>query len=253
MKPRIIFFSLFLAGLSQSLAFAASLETDFQKANQLYREGKFSDSILIYENLAKTYPNRSSIDFNLGNAYFRDGKIGRSILAYERAKFLNPRDQDVRYNLSHVNELLEYRIKDKRNWYIQWGEKILGYFSVHEILLAFLLSYGLFMLSLIYTALFRRGLEWGGLRTALLTLVIFLGVLYGVKHVQTHVIREAIVMARDAEVHYGPSETDQVALRLGEGLKVYVVDHRENWSRVWLTNGESGWMPEDQMAEVRLS
>ena len=71
------------------------------------------------------------------------------------------------------------------------------------------------------------------------------------KQIDTSVMRDAIVMSKEAEVRYGPSENDQVAFRLGEGLKVYVVDHREDWSRVILVNGDGGWVQSNQIAEVR--
>ncbi|MSR76671.1 MAG: tetratricopeptide repeat protein [Candidatus Omnitrophica bacterium] len=251
MKIRTFVIFLLMAGTGCGLALAGSFSEDFQNANGLYRAGKFSEAIVLYEKLADHYPAQGEIYFNLGNACFRSGKMGASILAYEQAKFLNPRDRDTRHNLAHVRGLLEYRIKDKRNWYIQFGEKLLGYFTVNEVLLGFLFLYGLFMASWILTLFFRRGLEWGWIIQSLLSMAIFSGALYGAKHIQTHVIREAIVTVKDAEIHYGPSDSDLVALRLGEGLKVYVIDHRDSWSRVWLTNGEGGWMANNQISGVR--
>ena len=90
----------------------------------------------------------------------------------------------------------------------------------------------------------------GGVARYLGGLLAVLCVLFVAKHVETHIIRDAIVLAKEAEVHYGPSIHDQVAFRLGEGLKVYVLDSRKDWSRILLNNGESGWVKNKEIAEV---
>ncbi len=71
------------------------------------------------------------------------------------------------------------------------------------------------------------------------------------KQVQSNLIREAIVMQKECEARYGPSEHDQVAFKMGEGIKVFVMDRREDWDRILLTNGESGWVKQSDIAEVR--
>ena len=53
--------------------------------------------------------------------------------------------------------------------------------------------------------------------------------------------REAVVVVPKAEVRYGPSNADKVAFRLVEGLKVRVLQAREDWCLVGLVNGDSGW------------
>ncbi|MEK7243343.1 MAG: tetratricopeptide repeat protein [Thermodesulfobacteriota bacterium] len=57
--------------------------------------------------------------YNLGNSYFKTKKIGLAILAYERARLLEPRNSDILYNLNYAKGILEYKIEDKRNWYLK--------------------------------------------------------------------------------------------------------------------------------------
>src|ERR1041384_66422 len=89
---------LFCAGLS----FGSSLD-DFKAANQLYNDGKFAESIGIYE---KIEPKTAHVYYNLGNAYFRNNQLGNAILNYERARALSPRDPDVLANLKFAQERL---------------------------------------------------------------------------------------------------------------------------------------------------
>ena len=235
----------------KAFAWDAQTVAQFNKANQSYREGHFKDAIAGYRALTEKYPGAGVFFYNLGNSFYRIKDTGSAILAYERARMLDPRDADIRNNLHFVRGLLEYRIEDKRNWYVRAGERLLGCFTGREITFLAALAYFLFMTSWAFVLFFRRDAVFGWKRKSLLVFLIFTAFLAGAKHVQLNVIRDAIVMAKEAEVRYGPSENDKVAFRLGEGLKVYVVDVREDWSRILLANGESGWVPSGRIAEVR--
>jgi len=236
----------------QALAWDAESVEMFNDANQLYRDQKFEEARYLYETLAQKYPETSTFYFNLGNTQFRLGKLGETILNYERALMLNPRDQDTRANLNYVESLLEYRIEDERNWYLKTGEDILKRVKEKEVLIVVLSLLSLFLLTMAFSVYFRPGAKWGALRKTLLFLVVVALGVYALRSVQQNVIRDAVVMVKEAEVRYGPSPNDQIAFRLGEGLKVYVTDKRKSWSRILLTNGETGWVKNAQINEVNL-
>lgn len=222
----------------------------FGKANEAYREGRFGEAAEAYTQLSERYPGTAAFFYNLGNSYFRSGSLGAAILAYERALLLKPRDRDTRRNLSYVKGLLEYRVEDKRNWYLRAGEAVLKRFTEEEVHFLTLFTFFLFLSSWAFVLFFRPGMPWGWWRKTSLTVAAVFFLLFVSKSVEMHVIRDAIVMSKEAEVRYGPSQSDQVAFRLGEGLKVYVIDRRENWSRIVLSNGETGWVQNRQIAEV---
>lgn len=222
----------------------------FQEANQNYKNSKFKKAVEQYQQLTERYPNEAAFQYNLGNALFRTKAQGLSILAYERAKLNDPRSKDIRDNLKYVTEALEYRVDDKRNWYVQKGDELLMYMRIEEAYLLMAVMLCLLLLSWVYSSYFKAGQPWGWFRKTLLVLFCFSLVVVGLKHVDRNIIRDAIVIAKEAEVRYGPSVEDQMAFELGEGLKVYVIDTRENWSRVILTNKETGWMKNSQIAKV---
>lgn len=246
---------IFLLLVSGNLAFAWTSQevSDIKKANQSYRNGNFKEAASFYEGLSEKHPESGVLAFNLGNAYHRLGKPGKAILAYERARRVDPRAPDIRYNLNYLRGLLQYKIEDRRNWYLRAFEEILNTFTEKEILLGGLAVYFLLMASWVIAIFFQDGAPWGFWRKAFLTTcVLFLAVM-GAKNVQAHWLRGAIVTVREAQVRYGPSESDQLAFRLGEGLKLYVMARRDEWSRVLLTNGESGWIRNDQIEEFQTS
>ena len=205
------------------------------------------------EALLKSHPQVAILFYNLGNSYFRMGALGPAILAYERAKLFQPRDWDILYNLGHVRSLLEYRVEDKRNWYLKAFEEGLNAFTEKEVIFSVFVFYFLLMASWAWAVFFRKGELWGWKRKLLLTFTLVFVALMAAKNVQAHWLRGAIVTSPEAQIRYGPSDSDQLAFRLKEGLKLYVLDHRDEWSRVFLTNGESGWVRNDQIEEFRPS
>lgn len=222
----------------------------FDTANQLYREGKFKEASEQYLGLLKYDPRSASVLYNLGNCYFRLGEKGRAVHAYESALANAPRNQDIRSNLAYVRSTLEYRMDDKRSGYVKTGEEILSYLTLDESLLIFLGFLTVLLMTWVFVILTKPGMPWGWWRKLLLFLSLIGLLLYVGKYYQMQVVRTAVVIPKEVEVRYGPSLTDQIAFRLGEGLKLYVMSKRENWSRVLVPNGETGWIKNSEIAEV---
>lgn len=222
----------------------------FEKANLAYREGKFDEAEALYKALVEKYPNEAAFSYNLGNALHRKGERGTAIAAYERALRRAPRQDDVRFNLGYVRGLLDYKVEDKRFWLIRYAEFFLRQLTTREIQLFASVSGFLFLGSWAFLLFLKPELEWGRVMKFLLILALAGGVLAAVKGAQQTFYREAIVTAEESQVYYGPSVNDQAAFRLGEGIKVYIVDTREGWSRILIASGESGWIQSDQVADI---
>ena len=238
--------------IAAASAVAAEKGPDFQAANTSYRTGDYAKAASLYEALIAQAPQVAAYYYNLGNAEVRLGKLSAAILNYEKALILEPRDEDVRRNLSHARELLEYRVDDSRNWYLKATDAVLRYITQRESILVVLVVVFVFLLSGIVHFLSGRGLFWNMGRKFVFLLLVLVGLVAFGKHVQRDLISDAIVMQKECEARYGPSEHDQVAFRMGEGIKVFVMDRREDWSRVLLTNGESGWVKSSDIAEVKI-
>ncbi|MDD5216812.1 MAG: SH3 domain-containing protein [Candidatus Omnitrophica bacterium] len=222
----------------------------FEKANEAYRSGHFQEAMEDYRDLSKKYPQTGIFCYNLGNSYFRLGQIGMSIWAYERGLLSDPRNHDIRSNLKYVRSLLEYRIDDNRNWYLRVSVWFLERLTTREVKMLLAFCYFLLMSSWGLALYFWRDAPWRWKRKTLAVLLGLALLLFIAKYWETRVFRDAIVITQQAEIRYGPSESDQVAFRLGEGLNVSVVDQREDWSRIVLVNGEGGWVKNDQIVQV---
>ncbi len=244
----LLIFTVFLT--PQAFAVSKADAEVFKKANQDYRKGDFKLAAEAYENLSDKYPDQAVFYYNLGNALHKLGKLGPTIVAYEQALALDPRNQDVRANLKFVRGLVQYRVDDKRNWYLKAAQELLNYFTEKEVISLVLFTYFILASGWAFVLFFKNGAPWGIKRRMLLIISAAFFLVGLAKNIETHFIRDAIVTANEAAARYGPSEADKVAFRVGEGVKVYVVDKRDDWSRVLLNNGESGWVPNTQIIEV---
>lgn len=236
--------------MQAGFVWAAEAMSSFDEANQSYRDGNYEEAARLYTRTLEENPDSGNLYYNLGNAYFRLNKLGLAILNYEKALHRSPRDADIRYNLNYARGLLEYKVEDKRNWYMKAVEAFLQYFRWEEVILGTLISYLLVVGSWVFVLFFANGLPWGWGRKALIVLFLISLIFLGAKNIERNMMRDAIVLEKNVSVHYGPSSADQVAFQMGEGLKVYVMDRREKWSRILLASGESGWVPSSQISEV---
>lgn len=245
----ILVFSLFASSVAFAGGFAEGDKKLLAQAGDDYRNKKYAESAEVYETLSHKYPEKADLFYNLGASLHRLGKTGSCIWAFEKAKTLAPRDKDIQENLYFLKSLLEYKITDKRGWYLKAYINLLEFFTEEEIYSVALFFYFSFLCSWIIAKMKHKH-SWGFFRK---TLLVFLGlsiILAASKHVESNMFRGAIVIQKNAEVRYGPSEQDQLAFKLPEGMKVYVVENREDWSRILLVNGESGWIPQSTIRVI---
>ena len=231
----------------------ANAPTDFKQANDLYRAGKFVEAAKLYEGLSAGAADseRVLLFYNAANSYYRAGQINQAIWSYERALFINPWFSDARYNLKSVRSKIEYKIEDHRNVFMHVHDLALKWFKTAHLALAALIFSLIFLISSAFW--FRnpnREHFWAFPRGEVFAACLFFAVLCGANYLYSQIYAEAIVLAAEAEVRYGPSMDNQSLMKLGGGLKVFVVDAREDWSRVVTWNGETGWIKNSELGRV---
>ncbi|HEX9252844.1 MAG TPA: tetratricopeptide repeat protein, partial [Ignavibacteriaceae bacterium] len=63
----------------------ADVNSEMQKANELYKNNQYQLAIDEYNKLISQGYEGASLYYNLGNAHYRLGKVGYAILYYEKA------------------------------------------------------------------------------------------------------------------------------------------------------------------------
>ena len=231
------------------VASAASWPERFKEANLLYRNGKYAQAAAAYEDAVKLKPVAEAY-YNLGNAYFKDKKLGLAILNYERARNLAPRDRDTRANLAYANHLIEYKIEDKRNWYFRKTAQLLSYVTFSECWVLALGAYLIFIAGFLISFLRRKPFAFGTSGVLAVVFVLFCSFPLILKYGESGAVRHGVVTDAQAEVRYGPTNSDRIAFRLVEGLEISINDQKQDWYRIQLNDGRSGWVPASQVTPI---
>ena len=239
-----LFFLICAIGSFSQISEAEDLKALFVKANEAYRNQDYEHALTDYGQLSEQ-THAPEIYYNLGNVAFKMKKIGLAILSYERARKLDPRNSDIVKNLKQAKELVEYRVEDKRGWYVQQLSEFLKYFKWKECLIALLLNY-FFLLVVWFVELFSKGkVSFARVKSIVTSVFIILIISASAKFYQTNITKEGVVVKGKVDVRYGPSPNDKLAFNLTEGISFRVEDELDNWYRISLVNGESGWVARD--------
>src|SRR3989454_268591 len=92
--------------LRRDASWAGDLSAEFDRANKLYEERKYSEAVAAYAGLVNAGRVSTALYFNLANALYKAGQSGRALAWYRRAEALAPRDPDVQANLQFLRKNL---------------------------------------------------------------------------------------------------------------------------------------------------
>ncbi|MCA9396100.1 MAG: tetratricopeptide repeat protein [Candidatus Omnitrophica bacterium] len=147
MKYVIIVFIILAAQISAPAVHAESAYSSVRKGNQLYSEGKFTESFEQYSQAKQSDAEDPKIDFNMGsasyqdqkyeqaerffgsippgskelataskynygNALFMQGRLKEAESAFEAVVRMNPDDKDAKYNLEYTRKRMEEMSKE---------------------------------------------------------------------------------------------------------------------------------------------
>ena len=238
--------SLFFGIWSGSQVFAQSPESLFSQANGLYQQQQFEDGIELYQQILSMGFESKEIYFNLGNCYYRLEDIGKSILFYEKALKLDPNDADVRYNLDLANLKVIDRLElPPRFFLFEWWDAIKNYYSLPQLtrLVALLFVLCIFLL---VTWLFikRDRIRFWILSAASVIglLTIFYAYILTIQSQSFINHRYAVILVSTVTVVSAPDENSTDVFILHEGVKVHLDESRQEWVKISLPDGKSGWL-----------
>ncbi len=236
-----ILMTLFLGVLTQGWLCAQPADA----AEELYRQGKFSDALTAYETRLKNAPNNPFLYYNIGNCYFKMGSTGLAVANYYRAFRLAPRDADVRHNLTLALETA--------------GEKLVPG-GVPEILhkAFFYLSYNelkglaavcLWLFSVLACVwLLKRRL---GRAAAFMLAALAVTGAWTYLRARAEAQQLAVVAAPVAEIRSGPGTNFPASANLAQGHLVTVQDTRDAWDEVIVkSQGIQGWIKAESLEKI---
>jgi tetratricopeptide (TPR) repeat protein len=227
--------------LSESRLTADALN-DFNAANRLYAEGKYSDAANLYEIILQHGVVSPALLFNAGNAEFKAGHLGNAIAAYRQAELLTPRDAELRANLAFVRNQVQGAMLRESSW-----QKWVSTLTLNE---------GTILTAVFFWALFAL-LALRQLKPALapklhtatrlaMALTIFSATILGLQAANHFTASVAVVTAADATARSGPFDDAQSVFTARDGAELKVLQKHDDWVQVANNAGKIGWLNQKQ-------
>ena len=223
----------------------------FNQANDLYRQGRYREATPLYEKLVSEGAISTSLYYNLANVYFKQGQIGKAILFYERAIRLAPKDKEILGNLSYAREFVQDKVTGPEP--SAWMRRLVYVYELLTLNMTVLLSsLFYFILTLVVCILIVRPASGRAMRKWFILFSVLLSLslsLLGAKLFSER-YSQAIIVAREVEVRYGPSLQETKAFLLHEGTSCAIREISGEWVLIWLPNDRGGWVPRESLEQI---
>ena len=237
---------LFLLLIIANSVTAQNVDSLFVSANNLYKNGKFNEAILLYKKVESKALVSSELYYNLGNSYYKLNKVGPSIYYYEKALKLNPLNEDVKNNLIFAKRLALDNIEQLPQTLLQkfntnYLQKLsYNQWAIVAIIFSVLASL-LFLLFYFAEGSSKKRFYFTTSIVSFIILITSLFITYNQYNLSKNKI-EAIVFAEKTDVRNAPTLNSEEVFTLHEGTKVFVLDGVDNWKKIKIKDGKLGWV-----------
>lgn len=223
--------------------------TDPDAAQALYQK-----SVMRYERIVKGGNiGNGKLFYNIGNVYFHMKDIGRAILNYRRAEQYIPNDPNLRQNLDYARSIRMDRIGEKQETRILKTLFFWHYdLSTRTRVIIFTFSFSLLWTLAVMRLFIRRSsLLW------LLAFTIFISTLFAGSLVSETIylrkVRPGVIISSKVVARKGNSDTYEPSFKdpLHSGTEFTLIEKRENWYQIELSDSRKCWVPEKDIEFVR--
>ncbi|MDF0707081.1 tetratricopeptide repeat protein [Muricauda sp. 81s02] len=240
--------------LSFSFGFAQN-EALFNEATELYNNGEYSSAIENYEQILEHGEHSSSLYFNMGNCYYKLNSIGPSIYYYEKALLLDPNNEEIKNNLRFAQNMRLDAIEEVPTTEIsKIYRSAVGMFDCNQW--AYLAVALVFLFVLAYMAYYLLG-SANQKRAAFISSMLSLGfavvciLMAYLNQQQNKNDDPAIVFAKEVNVNSEPNTNSSAAFTIHEGTKVNILDELDDWKRIRIADGQTGWLQAENIKRIK--
>ncbi len=223
----------------------------FEQANDLYNKGDFEDAISKYEAIIASGEHSAALYYNLGNAHYKLNHIAPSIYYYEKALKLAPNDKEIQNNIAFArNMTIDAIDKTPEIGFAKLSKSITKWLTFDNWAKVSVL---LMVLFVIFYLVYYFNYGTTKKRLAFITAMSFLilsCVSVALAYNNYHLVKNdqpAIVFAKEAQVKSEPNLRSPESFKLHEGTKVQILDTVNNWKKIKLADGKTGWIPKDDI------
>ncbi len=231
--------------LLSTLTFAQG-EALFEQGNALYNEGKFAEAIENYESILNSEQHSAALYFNIANAHYKLNNIAPSIYYYEKALQLAPNDNEIKNNIAFARNMTIDAIDTLPEvGFSKWINGISSYMTydgwAKTAVALMLLFTALYLLYYFMRSTLKKRLSFIGSMISLALVFVVIALAYH-NFNTAQADHPAIVFAKESMVKNGPNDWSEEAFKLHEGTKVQILDTVNNWKKIQLADGKTGWI-----------
>lgn len=230
-------------------------EALFEKASSAYNEGQYEEAANLYHEILEQDLHSAALYFNLGNCYYKLNRVAPSIYYYEKALLLDPDDQEIKTNLAFARNMTLDAIEELPETDLNKAyASLTGVLNFDQwarlavlLVLVFVIALSLFFVFR-YPRPKRISFVVGMVALGLtIVAVVFAYVQY------ENFVEEqpAIIFAEETSVRTEPNDRSEQAFLLHEGTKVNVLEELNDWNRIELVNGQSGWILSENLRPLK--
>lgn len=233
----------------------AQNNTLFEEGNTLYNDGKYAEAIDKYMAILEKGVHSAELYYNLGNAHYKLNNIAPSIYYFEKAMLLRPNDKDIKNNLAYANNMTIDAIDNVPevgfSKLIKSITNTFGFDSWAKITVAFAIIYVVLVLLYYFSyASSKKRLAFITSVVSLLCLCIALAFAFN-KYDLDKNDNPAVVFAQECKVKTEPNLRSEESFRLHEGTKVQVIDTVDDWKKIKLSDGKTGWITSEDIKMLK--
>lgn len=223
----------------------------FDEATKAYNDGEYEKAIDAYLEILENNRHSAALYFNLGNAYYKLNQIPESIYYYEKSLLLNPDDQEVMTNLSYAQNMTLDAIDTlPQTGLSRLYKNITSKFTFDQWAYASIICMLLFVL--LYIAFYynqysvKKRVAFIGSVMALFLCVLCI-VFASIEFASFQDDNPAIIFADEVNVRSEPNLSSENIFTLHSGTKVNVLDSLNNYLKIRLADGKTGWLNENDL------
>jgi tetratricopeptide (TPR) repeat protein len=231
------------------------VDTLWKQGNAAYSAGQFDSALSRYKAIEGQNGLVSpELYYNIANCYFKLSQNSQAILYYERALKLDPSYGDAENNLAVCNARILDKIDSVPELFIvRWARSLKYSLSSDGWAWASLIF---LFLAAVLLLIYFYGQSRGGRVASLVFACVFFafvicsaGMSYSERNDAT-VQGTAIVMQPASSVKSAPGGTGTDVFVIHEGLKVKILDSLGDWTKIEISDGRQGWLPETDIAKI---
>jgi len=224
----------------------AQNEALFSQATDSYNNGDYQKAIDYYSGILENGKHSSELYFNLGNAHYKLNQIAPSIYNYEKALLLSPNDAEIKNNLSYAQNMTLDAIETLPETGLAKIYKrmtdIMSFDEWSYTAIVFMILFALLYISFYY---FRYATQK---RIAFISSIAALFISIGsaafafVQYNDFMADQPAIVFSSEVQIKAEPNQRSEQVFILHEGTKVNVLEELNEWKKIKIVDGKTGWV-----------